>query len=78
MTTYTAAWVGLALRGAPGAGAEVTRQVADHTAVRDLDRHARTLNTWAQINPGAESNPDYWKGYKLFAIDQLREPQGPL
>lgn len=77
MAKYNSAWVQLAFRGAQGAGAEVTREVAEATGVRDLGRHTRTLNAWAQLNPGAEANPDYWKDYKAFAIALMREPHAP-
>lgn len=58
-------------------GPEVTRQVAEATGVRDLGRHAGTLNAWAQLNPDAEGNPDYWKDYKAFALALMHEPHQP-
>lgn len=77
MAKYNTSWVELAFRGASGPGPEVTRQVAEATGVHDLGRHARTLNAWAQLNPGAEDSPDYWKGYKAFAIGLMHEPHQP-
>ena len=69
---YDERWVLASLAGAAGAGAEVTRQVAEATGVRDVGRHVDALEAWAAINPGAEDNPDYWRDYKPFAIANLR------
>jgi len=77
MARYSPAWVQLALHGAPGPGSEVTREVAEATGVRNLGRHARTLNAWAQLNPGRADSADYWKDYKAFAIALMREPHAP-
>ncbi|HJW20884.1 MAG TPA: hypothetical protein VJ506_00490 [Candidatus Limnocylindrales bacterium] len=77
MAKYNSSWVQLALRGAPGAGPEATRQVVEATGVHDLGRHVRTLNAWAQLNPGAEDGPDYWDGYKTFALALMHEPHHP-
>ncbi len=71
---YTQTWVEFVLHDRwPGPVAESVRQIVAAQPRVDLAQLTRTINDWVHAHGPDLGEPDYWDGYKPWAIARLAD-----